>query len=164
MSVDAFLKITDQAGDVKGESIDKAHEKLLQIRNFSFGVEATASASTGTGLGAGKAAMRQFEFDVDNSTASPTLFGHCCDGTHCKTAELYIRKAGGKPVDYYVWKFKDLVITKFEVSCSEEIVEKVAFAFTAIYCEYKAQKADGSLDSALKSGWDVKLNGPWAGS
>jgi len=164
MAVDAFLLINDQAGAVNGESIDTSHPKLLQIQNFSFGVELPASPGTGTGLGAGKANIRQFEFDVDNSTASPTLFQHACDGTHCKNATLYIRKAGGTPQDYYVWKFQDLVLTKFEVTCGESIVEKVAFAFTAIYCEYKAQKKDGSLDSALKGGWDVKLNAAWGGT
>jgi len=164
MAVDAFLLITDQSGDIKGESVDKSHAKLLQIRNFSFGVDNGSSAATGGGLGAGKATMRDFEFDVDNSTASPTLFQHCCDGTHCKSAVLYIRKAGGKPQDYYVWKFKDLIIKKFEVTCAEEIVEKIAFSFTAIYTEYKMQKPDGSLDSALNGGWDVKENDTWDGN
>ena len=163
MAVDAFLLITDQSGDIKGESVDSAHKGLLQIQNFSFGVENKSSVTTGGGLGAGKAEMRAFEFDVNNSTASPTIFQHCCDGSHCKGATLFIRKSGGKPQDYYIWKFKDLIITKFEVSCSEDIVEKVAFSFTAIHTEYKMQKPDGSLDSGLKGGWDVKLNAPWNG-
>jgi type VI secretion system secreted protein Hcp len=163
-NVDAFLMITDQSGDIKGESKDDAHPKHLQIQNFKFGVELAASAATGTGMGAGKSVAKYFEFEVSNSAASPTLLQHCCDGTHCKGATLYVRKAGGKPQDYYVWKFKDLVITKFEIACSDDILEKIAFAYTAIYCEYKPQKEDGSLDSALKGGWDVKLNKPWGGS
>ncbi len=163
-NVDAFLLITDQSGDIKGESKDDKHAALIQIQNFSFGVEMAASASIGTGLGAGKAIGKHFEFEVSNSTASPILFQHCCDGHHCKSATLYIRKAGGTPQDYYVWKFKELVITKFELTCSDDIVEKIAFAYTGIYCEYKPQKSDGSLDSALKGGWDVKLNKVWGGS
>jgi len=164
MPVDAFLEITDQAGVIKGESKDDKHPDLLQIRNFEFGVEAKASAATGTGLGAGKAELKEFSFDVDNSIASPTLFKYSCNGTHCKSAILYVRKAGGKPQDYYVWKFKDLIITKFGLSCSEEIVEKVTFAYTALYCEYKPQNEKGELGSAQKGGWDVKLNKEWGGS
>src|SRR5690348_17335816 len=106
MAVDAFLEILDQSGPIKGECKDNVHKEKLQIRNFSFGVEATASAATGTGLGAGKATLKTFSFDVDNSTASPILFKYCCNGTHCKGATLYVRKAGGLPRDYYVWKFK----------------------------------------------------------
>lgn len=164
MAVDAFLEITDQSGVIKGESKDDQHKELLQIRNFSFGVEATASSATGTGMGAGKAVLKTFAFDVDNSVASPTLYKYCCNGTHCKSAILYVRKAGGTPKDYYVWKFKDLIITGFELSCSEEIVEKVALAYTALYCEYKPQNEKGELGSALKAGWDVKLNKEWGGS
>jgi type VI secretion system secreted protein Hcp len=164
MAVDAFLEITDQSGVIKGESKDDKHGERLQIRNFSFGVEATASATTGTGLGAGKALLKTFSFDVDNSIASPTLYKYCCNGTHCKSAILYVRKAGGTPKDYYIWKFRDLIITGFEISCSEEIVEKVTMAFTALYCEYYPQNEKGELGSALKSGWDVKVNKEWGGS
>jgi len=166
MAVDCFLEIKDSSGNaVKGETNDSKHKELLQIRNFAFGVEATASAATGSGLGAGKANLKAFTFDVDNSIASPTLYKFCCNGTHCASATLYIRKAGGKPEDYYVWKFKDLVLTGFELACSEEIVEKITFVYTALYCEYKKQKPDGTLDnSAFKAGWDVKANAEWGGS
>lgn len=162
-NIDAFLEIEDQSGKIKGESKDDVHKEKMQIQNFSFGVDLTASPSIGTGLGAGKAVLKQFEFEVSNSIASPALFQHCCDGTHCKSATLFVRKAGGKPQDYYVWKFKDLVITKFEIACSDDIVEKIAFAYTMVYCEYKPQKEDGSLGSALNGGWDVKLNKNWGG-
>ena len=60
-----------------------------------------------------------------------------------------------------MWKFKDLIITGFELSCSEEIVEKVTLAYTALYCEYKPQNEKGELGSALKAGWDVKINKEW---
>ena len=165
MAVDCFLEIVDVSKAIPGETTDSVHSGLLQIRNFSFGVEATASAATGSGLGAGKAILKAFSFDVDNSIASPILYKYCCNGFHCKTATLYVRKAGGKPLDYYVWKFKDLIITGFELSCGEEIVEKVTIAYTALYCEYKKQKQDGTLENtAYKAGWDVKINGEWNGS
>lgn len=163
-NIDAWLLITDQSGDIKNESTDSVHTGYLQIQNFSFGVELQSNSAIGTGLGAGKSVAKQFEFDINNSKASPVLFKHCCDGTHCKTAALYIRKAGGGAKDYYVWKFKDLVITKFEVTCSDDILEKIAFSFTAIWCEYKPQKPDGSLDSGVNGGWNVKENQPWGGS
>jgi type VI secretion system secreted protein Hcp len=162
-NIDAFLEITDQSGKIKGESVDDKHKEKLQIFNFGFKVELEATPGVGTGLGAGKSVLKEFEFEVANSTASPTLLQHCCDGTHCKDATLYIRKAGGKPQDYYIWKFTDLVITKFDLNCSDDIVEKIAFAFTAVACEYKPQKADGSLGSGLKGGWDQKKNIVWAG-
>ena len=162
MAVDAFLELEDQAGVIKGECTDDAHKELLQIQNFSFGVENTASATTGTGLGAGKATLKTFSFDVSNSKASPKLYLYCCNGTHLKSATLYIRKSGGKPQDYYIWCFEELLVTGFELNCSEEIIEKVSMAFTCLHTEYKPQKKDGSLDSGIKAGWSVKTNKEWA--
>jgi type VI secretion system secreted protein Hcp len=157
-NVDAFLEIKDKAGVIKGESKDKAHADLIQIQNFRWGVKMAASPTIGTGLGAGKAMPGEFEFEVSTSKASPTLFGHTCGGDHCTEATLYIRKAGGKPQDFYIWKFTDLVLTKFEVICSDDIVERISFAWSKIECEYKPQKQDGSLDSGVKSAWNVKTN------
>jgi type VI secretion system secreted protein Hcp len=164
MAVDAFLEIHDKNGMIKGESLDKDHKDMLQIRNFSFGVEATASPATGTGLGAGKATLKAFSFDVDNSIASPTLYKFCCNGTHCPKAKLHIRKAGGTPQDYYIWTFKDLIITGFELSPGEEIVEKITLTYTALHCEYHQQLADGGVDKkAQEAGYDVKVNREWDG-
>ncbi len=163
-NIDAFLEIEDQNGKIKGESKDSVHKEKLQIENFSFGVESQASAQTGTGLGAGKAVMKTFSFDVSNSIASPMLFKHCCTGHHCKSATLSIRKAGGEPKDYYVWKFKDLVIIGFELNCGVEIVEKITFAYTGLHCEYKPQNEKGELGSGHKAGYDVKQNKEWGGT
>ena len=146
-NIDAFLLITDQNGDIKNESTDKAHPGYLQIQHFQFGVALEATPSIGTGLAAGKSVPCQFEFEVNSSKASPVLFQHCCDGTHCKSAVLYIRRAGGKPQDYYIWHFKDLVITKFEPTCSDDILEKIAFAFSA----------DLLRIQAAETGWPARL-------
>lgn len=160
--IDAFLEIIDSSGNaIAGESLDSKHKNLLQIRDFSFGVTMKASVETGTGLGAGKCEMKEFEFTVSNSKASPTLLEYCCNGDHCQKATLYIRKATGKQDDYYIWTFKELIITNFGLSCSEDIGEKINFAYTAIACEYKQQKQDGSLMAGVKAGWDAKENQPF---
>lgn len=157
--IDAFLEITDSSGNViKAESNDKNHKDLLQIRDFGFSVAMKASVETGTGLGAGKCEMKEFTFAVGNSKASPNLLKYCCNGDHCQKAVLYIRKATGKQDDYYIWTFKELIITNFELTCSEDITEKISFAYTALACEYKQQKQDGSLMAGVKAGWDNKAN------
>ena len=160
MAVDAFLEILDSGGTaIEGESKDSAHEKLLQIRNFEFGVSMKADPTVGSGLGGGKAEFKEFTFDVDNSKASPVLFRYCCNGEHCQKAVLYVRKPGGKQQDYYIWTFKELSITNFGISCSENIVEKISFLYTALACEYRVQDQKGQIaKSGLKAGWDVKLN------
>jgi type VI secretion system secreted protein Hcp len=161
-NIDGFLELHDQSGLVKGESIDDKHKDLLQIANFSFGVEMVSSGSTGLGHGAGKAQIKNFSFEVSNSKASPTVFKYACNGTVFKKATLYLRKAGGKPQDYYIWNFDELIITNFEVNCADDIIEKVTMAFSGIHAEYKPQKKDGTLDSGIKAGWNIKTNKEWA--
>jgi type VI secretion system secreted protein Hcp len=160
-NIDAFLELYDQSGMVKTEALDDKHKEKLQIQNFSFGVEMVSSGTTGTGHGAGKATIKTFSFDVSNSKASPTLFKYACNGTPFKKATLYIRKAGGKPQDYYIWNFEELIITSFELNCADDIVEKVTMAFSGIHAEYKPQKKDGTLDSGIKAGWHIKQNKEW---
>jgi type VI secretion system secreted protein Hcp len=160
-NIDAFLELHDQSGMVKSECIDDKHKDKLQIQNFSFGVEMVSSGQTGTGHGAGKCQAKAFSFDVSNSKASPTLFKYCCNGTHFKKATLYIRKAGGKPQDYYIWNFEELLCTGFELNCGDDIVEKITLAFSGIHTEYKPQKKDGSLDSSIKAGHHIKKNVDW---
>jgi len=159
MAVDAFLELTDSKGaKIEGECLDKTHKDKLQIRNFSFSVEMKHSAETGTGLGAGKCELKQFTFEVANSKASPVLLKYCCNGDHVQKAVLHVRKAGGGQHDYYVWTFKELLITSFELSCSEDITEKITFAYTAIHTEYKQQDQKGALKAGIKAGWDTKAN------
>src|SRR5262245_252183 len=134
MAVDAFLEIFDSKGNaIEGESLDKTHSKKLQIRNFAFGVEMKHSAEVGTGLGAGKVELKLFSFEFANSKASPILLKNCCAGDHCQKAILSIRKAGTGQHDYYIWTFQELLITGFELSCSEDITEKITFAYTGIH-------------------------------
>lgn len=160
MAVDAFLDMYDSKGSkIEGESFDKHHEKKLQIRNFSFAVEMKHSAETGSGLGAGKVELKAFSFEVANSKASPVLFKYCCNGEHLQKAILYVRKAGGTQQDYYVWNFKELLITNFELNCSEDITEKITFAYTGIHTEYRLQDQKGAVTkTGVKAGWDGKTN------
>jgi type VI secretion system secreted protein Hcp len=157
-NIDAFLYIEDQKGAIKGESKDKTHKDKIQVSNFRFGAEARASEKTGTGLGAGKAMLKEFIFEIHGSKASPVLFGTLCTGMHCPKAELYVRKAGGKPQDFYVFKFWDLIITDYQLDCADDITETIAFKFTKIHTAFSPQKADGSLDSPVEFEYDVKLN------
>ena len=39
-------------------------------------------------------------------------------------------------------------------------IDSASLGFSQIQMDYKPQKADGSLDAAVKAGWDLKLNKP----
>ena len=155
MAVDYFLKLDG----VPGESKDAKHKGELDVDSFAFGVaRAGSSAGAGGGAGAGKASFQHLTVTARLSKASPTLMLACATGKHIKEAVLTARKAGKGQQDYYVIRLKDVVVTSYQVGGAEADgpFDQVALGFAQVQVEYRAQKADGSLEPAVKAGYDVK--------
>ena len=97
------------------------------------------------------------------SKASPKLMLGCATGKHYKDAVLTARKAGKAQQEFLVFKFKDVIVTSYQTGGSAEgdvPVDQASLGFSTIQMEYKPQKSDGSLDTAVKAGWDLKQNKP----
>ena len=86
----------------------------------------------------------------------------CATGEHIKQALLSCRKAGGKQEVYLTVKFTDLLVSSYQTggSGSGDVVplDQISMNFSKIEFEYKPQKADGSMDSPMHAGYDVKAN------
>ncbi|MGH3082767.1 MAG: Hcp family type VI secretion system effector [Gaiellaceae bacterium] len=156
---DYFLKIDG----VSGESPDAKHKGEIQLESFSWG-EANPGGATlggGGGAGAGKVQMQDLVFTMAVSKASPKLMLACATGKHHKEAVLTVRKAGKTQQEFLVFKFKDVVVTSYQIGGSElgdAPMDQGSLGFSTIQMEYKPQKADGSLDTPVKAGWDLKQN------
>jgi type VI protein secretion system component Hcp len=74
------------------------------------------TAQPGTTAGAGKVTVDPFVIKKTTDKASPLFFKNCCAGTHYKTVNIEMRKAGvdpgtsGKP--FLVYKFGTVFTTK----------------------------------------------------
>jgi type VI secretion system secreted protein Hcp len=87
----------------------------------------------------------------------------CATGKHYKEAVLTARKAGKTQQEFLVFKFKDVIVTSYQTGGSADAdapLDQAALGFAQIQMDYKPQKADGSLDTAVKAGWDLKQNKP----
>ncbi len=155
---DFFLKIEG----VKGESADDKHKEAIDLQSWSWGASNSGGHATGGGGGTGKVAMQDFHFTMEASKASAPLMLACASGEHFKKAELIIRKAGKDQKEYYKFTFSDCMVSSFQTGGSGGSglipIEQVSLNFTKIEMEYKPQKADGTLDAPIKSGWDLKAN------
>jgi len=155
-AVDYFLKIDG----IDGESMQKGHEKEIEIMSFSWGESNAGSFSGNLGGGSGKVSMQDFHFTVPVNKASPKLFLACATGEHIKSAVLVCRKAGKTQQEFLKGKFSDLLISSYQTGGSggSDIVpiDQVSFNFTKIEVSYAPQKQDGSLDAALPAGYDLK--------
>jgi type VI secretion system secreted protein Hcp len=116
----------------------------------------------GGGGGAGKAQFNDFNFTTNTNKSSPLLFKACATGEHIKEATITVRKAGNESKqDYLILKMTDVMISSYNPSASsggDRPTESVSMAFAKIEFTYKAQKADGSLDAGITTGWDLKAN------
>jgi type VI secretion system secreted protein Hcp len=158
--VDYFLKIDG----VPGESADAKHKGEIQLESFSWGESSPGGAGPGSGGGAGKVQMQDLVVTMVVSKASPKLMLACATGKHHKEAVLTARRAAGKSQqEFLVYKFKEVVVTSYQIGGSElgdAPLDQASLGFSTIEMEYKPQKADGSLDAPVQAGWDLTTNKP----
>lgn len=156
MAIDYFLRIDG----VPGESIDDKHKGEIDVEAWSWG-ESNPRPPEGVGGGAGKVEVQDFNVTSKISKASPALLRACASGKHFKSAVLTARKAGKPPAEFLTFSLSDVLVSYYQAGGSEgEVVPTDSFAlnFSKIQVEYKVQKADGSLGTSIKAGWDVKQN------
>jgi type VI secretion system secreted protein Hcp len=156
-AVDYFLQI---AG-VEGESTDAKHKGWIDVDSWSWG-ETQPTPPAGGGGGAGKVQIQDLHFTSRVSKASPKLFLACANGQHFKEAKLVGRKAGKAQQEFLTWTFTDILVTGYQTGGAEggDLLpgDQVSLNFAKLKIEYRAQKADGSLDAPVSAGWDAKNN------
>ena len=147
---------------IKGESQDKTKGATIEVFSFQWGVNNAGTSSGGSGGGAAKASFHDISFGCFTNVASTSLFLRCANGKPIPKATLHIRKQGDTPQEYYTITLTDCLVSSFASSGNggTEVVPQESFSlnFAKVEFEYKPQKADGSLDTAVKSGWNLKEN------
>jgi type VI secretion system secreted protein Hcp len=156
MASDIFAKI----GDIKGESLDDKHKNEIEVLSFSWGVTNSGSIASGGGAGAGRATFQDLSLVHRIDKASPALMQACATGTHFKEATITHREAGKGQQEYLIVKMNDIIITSVTHggASGEPASESVSLMFAKVDLEYKAQKADGSLDAGIHFKYDLKAN------
>lgn len=156
-NVDYFLKLEG----IEGESTDDKHKNEIDVLSYSWGATQSGTAGRGGGGGAGKVSMQDFQFTMRVNKATPKLMLACATGQHLPEAKLVCRKAGGEQEEYMAVTMSDLLVSSYQTggSAGDAIpIESITLNFSTIEVEYKSQKADGTLDSPVKVGYDLKAN------
>ena len=110
--IDFFLKIDG----IPGESHDFRHKEEIQLDTYSWGESQTGSMHFDSGGGAGKVRMRDFTCVFKTCKASPKLYIACASGRHIKEATVSCRKAGASGMDFFQFKFKDLLVSSYSTA------------------------------------------------
>lgn len=157
MATDMFLKIDG----IKGDATDKVHKDEIEVLTWSWGVTQTGTMHAGPGGGAGKANVQDLTLTKWIDRATPILFKHALKGIHIKEAQLTVRKAGGKPLEYVKLKLHEAIITSVQTGGSggdERLTETVAINFAKLEFDYVPQKGDGSGDAEIPVTWNIAKN------
>jgi type VI secretion system secreted protein Hcp len=158
MAVDMFLKLDT----IEGESRDKVHAKQIDILAWSWGLSNSGTAHMGGGAGAGKVNVQDISVTKYVDSSSNALIAACCAGTHIKTANLIVRKAGGTPLEYIKIDLDEVLITSVSTGGSggeDRLTENVSLNFAKFKFAYQPQKADGTKDGGEKiAAWNIAEN------
>jgi type VI secretion system secreted protein Hcp len=155
--IDYFLKIKG----IDGESQDDKHKNEIDILSWSWGESQAGTHASGGGGGAGKVQMNDFSFVMKVNKASPKLLEACAIGAHIPEVLLTCRKAGGGQQEFLTIKLSDTLVSSFQTggsAGSQFETDSISLNFAKIHYEYKPQKKDGTLDGAIATGYDLKLN------
>jgi type VI secretion system secreted protein Hcp len=156
MAVNAYLLIDG----VDGPSTSKPGH--IDVLSFSWGVSQTATygaGASGKEAKAGRADFSNLSIMKVLDKTSPLLCDHCATGDILKKVVLlYDKPVGDKQQDYFRIWLKDALITSVQLSgSSENPTESVAFAFQGVEIAYRPEKDDGTLDAAIRKGYDLEL-------
>ena len=160
MAVDMFLKLEG----APGESRDHKHKDEIDVLAWSWGQSQSGTMHMGGGGGAGKVNVQDVSLTKYIDKASPVLFQKVCSGKHFTKAELFVRKAGDKPVEYVIITMEEVIITSVSTGGSggeDRLTENVCLNFAKAKFKYTGQDATGAEQAANPVGWDIAANEPW---
>jgi type VI secretion system secreted protein Hcp len=170
-SLEIFLRLDG----IDGESTVVGHEKETLVLSYEQGIDRPAAPPMGGGAGSGRANFSAVRFRKPVDVGSIPILLACATGTHIKDARFAFRKAG-TGFDFYKVTLEDVAVVSVvqRAGIGEQypllfatlkagddgagLLDEIALAYTKIRWEYVPQKADGSLGSPIKGGWDVQMN------
>ena len=157
MAVDMFLDLDG----IEGEAQDAKHAKEIDVLAWSWGSSQSESKLMGGSRRSGKVDVQDLSFTHYIDSATHLLWQRVFDGKHISEGTLVVRKAGGTPLDYFIIKITDVLVTSVSNGGSggeDRLTENVTLNFRKVEIDYVPQKADGSGEAPKKAGWDIAEN------
>jgi type VI secretion system secreted protein Hcp len=157
MAQDMFLKLDG----ITGESLDDKHPSEIQVTSWSFGLSNSGSAGFGSGSGSGKVDFQDIVLTKPVDLSTPILWQWCCNGKHCPSGTLTVRKAGTTPLEYLVFSFTNIVVSHASTAGSggdDVQFETIGLHFQSYKMVYTKQDEAGAAAGTAEGGWDVAKN------
>ena len=157
MPVNAFINLYDK-GD--GESVQKGHEKQIEIQGWDWQVDAETTWTKGGGASVGKPSPGKMSFQHYFDPAANAIMRSLMTGAAFPKVTLYMLKTTGKgsPETYFTMDMTGCFITHAAIAGTEEgnVTQKVSMVFKTVKIDYKPQnQKDGTLLGSNILTWDI---------
>jgi type VI secretion system secreted protein Hcp len=152
-----FMKIDD----IKGESADSQHKGEIDIQSWTWGAQQPGSSQIAGGTGQGKVQVNDLTFVVHMEKSIPVLLGMLMSGKPFNQAQLTMRKAGGKPLEFVKVIMKGGLVSGVQFSTPAGDVPQtvtVSLNFGAVEFHYTPQAPDGSGQAEVVTSFDIGAN------
>jgi len=134
-----FLKMQG----VTGEASDTDHKGEIEVLSWSWGMQAPTSLATGQA--AGKATISEVRIVKRVDQSSPTLMNFLRGNKVIAQAQLTVRKAGEKPLEYFKIELENVRVTSLKTESEDaELVERITLGFVKVKVSYIPQSATGA--------------------
>src|SRR5579871_2831837 len=159
MAVNAYLYIADTPGP------STSRTDHIDILSFSWGVSNTSTygvGQSGKEAKAGRADFSNLSIMKVTDKTTPAISDHCASGNILsKVYILYDKPVGDKQQAYFRIWLKDALITSVQTSGSNENpTESLSFAYQGVEVAYAPEKDDGTLDAAVRKGYNLQTLTP----
>lgn len=158
MAVDMFLVVSD---GIEGETEDAVYKakKAIDVLAWSWGASQSGTTHMGGGGGSGVVSVQDLSFTKFVDASSHALLRACCKGTHLDSAELIVRKAGDKPLEYIKIKMSGVIVSSVSTGGSggeDRLTENVSLNFAKFEYKYQPQSGKGGAEGGSKDfNWDI---------
>ena len=154
-----------EISDIPGDATEQNHKKWIVIKSLSWGLErAVEMADLGsTQRGHANSNFNKVEVTSEMGIASNKIATSVANGTVRPEITLHMCRSGDSAsmglMPYSIWKLKDVIIDKYEVSGSEDGIpeENWALAYVSIEHEYKStDQKTAKLKTENTFKWNVQ--------
>ena len=125
--------------------------------SWSWNLSNRGVAETGAGGGASKPKVFDLSITKYVDTSSTQMALKLLTSAPIATADLVVRKAGEKPLEYIKLKMEDVFVTSYSTGGSggeDRLTENVTLNFRRICVAYTPQLLDGSSGATQETCWD----------
>jgi type VI secretion system secreted protein Hcp len=154
VAVNAYLWVDTVTGPSTSQT------GAIDILSFSWGVSQTqtyGAGASGKEAKAGRADFSNLTIMKVTDATTPLLMDHCASGNILSKVHIdYYKPVGDKQQCYFRIYLKDALITSQQLSGSNENpTESVSFAFQAVEVGYAPETDPGTLDAAIRKGFNL---------